>query len=95
MGADGRIPVNGQQVGPALGLGAAWQPGPAGWRWADVTTADGQRWHVLIIETMGGTQAIALGDEALERLGAQITERTGGLTVPRPQIVWPKPDGRG
>lgn len=87
-------------VGVQLGLGPAWQPGPASWQLGELTMprvddegvpmvdADGdpvkERAVVLVIHTGSGTVGIVLNGDAPARLADQLYQQHSGLVIARP-----------
>jgi len=75
-------------VGQQLGLGRNWRPTPASWHWAEVMQG-AQRLHVLVIEGVTGTEALALSDEALDRFIEQAQAKRAGIQVQREPFQLP------
>jgi len=75
-------------VGDQLGLGRNWRPTPASWRWAEVVQGT-QRLHVLVIEGVAGTDAMALSDEAMDRFIESAQAHRSGITIEREPFQLP------
>jgi hypothetical protein len=69
-------------VGQQLGVGRNWKPAPASWRWAQVNQGT-QMLHVLIVEGTDGAHALALSDDALDRLIESAQAERAGLALER------------
>jgi len=80
-------PDNSPTLGEVLGLGQAWQSGPAAFSWGEISAPDGTRGHILRIQTTAGIFAIALDNNGLAELIAQAQARHSGLTIATASVL--------